>query len=383
MVGREYEAGGIAKHGAKMVTAVATTRVPKLTVVIGGSFGAGNYSMCGRAYSPRFLWMWPNAPDLGDGRRAGGVGAGDGAPRPARATSGRRGRRRRSRRRSASSTRRRATPTTPPPGCGTTGSSTRRHPHVLGLALSAVRERAAGRRRLRRLPDVRRRRHVRHRPRRQPRRDRRPGDPHAARARASARSPSTPTPTPTRRTSARPTSRSGSGPPPRRAELPRRSTRCCAAARATGAQAIHPGYGFLSRERRLRRAPARRPGSSSSARRSPAIEAMGDKIRAKQTVAAAGVPGRARVGRRRARRTPSSARGRRADRLPGAAQAVGGRRRQGHARGAPARRPAPTRSPRPGARRAARSATTRCSSSARRATPGTSRSRCSPTRTAT
>jgi 3-methylcrotonyl-CoA carboxylase beta subunit len=59
MVGRDYEHGGIAKHGAKMVTAVATTRVPKLTVVIGGSFGAGNYSMCGRAYSPRFLWMWP------------------------------------------------------------------------------------------------------------------------------------------------------------------------------------------------------------------------------------------------------------------------------------------------------------------------------------
>jgi 3-methylcrotonyl-CoA carboxylase beta subunit len=61
LVGRDAEAGGIAKHGAKMVTAVATTRVPKLTVIIGGSFGAGNYSMCGRAYSPRFLWMWPNA----------------------------------------------------------------------------------------------------------------------------------------------------------------------------------------------------------------------------------------------------------------------------------------------------------------------------------
>ncbi|MEU4444226.1 carboxyl transferase domain-containing protein [Actinosynnema sp. NPDC050801] len=61
MVGREYEAAGIAKHGAKMVTAVACARVPKFTVVIGGSFGAGNYSMCGRAYSPRFLWMWPNA----------------------------------------------------------------------------------------------------------------------------------------------------------------------------------------------------------------------------------------------------------------------------------------------------------------------------------
>jgi 3-methylcrotonyl-CoA carboxylase beta subunit len=61
MVGRDYEAGGIAKHGAKMVTAVACARVPKLTVIIGGSYGAGNYSMCGRAFSPRFLWMWPSA----------------------------------------------------------------------------------------------------------------------------------------------------------------------------------------------------------------------------------------------------------------------------------------------------------------------------------
>jgi 3-methylcrotonyl-CoA carboxylase beta subunit len=61
MVGRDYEAGGIAKDGAKMVTAVACSTVPKLTVIIGGSFGAGNYAMCGRAYSPRFLWMWPNA----------------------------------------------------------------------------------------------------------------------------------------------------------------------------------------------------------------------------------------------------------------------------------------------------------------------------------
>jgi 3-methylcrotonyl-CoA carboxylase beta subunit len=61
MVGRDYEAGGIAKHGAKMVMAVACARVPKITVIIGGSFGAGNYSMCGRAYSPRFLFTWPNA----------------------------------------------------------------------------------------------------------------------------------------------------------------------------------------------------------------------------------------------------------------------------------------------------------------------------------
>jgi 3-methylcrotonyl-CoA carboxylase beta subunit len=61
MVGREYEAGGIARDGAKLVTAVSTTNVPKFTVVIGGSFGAGNYGMAGRAYSPRQLWMWPNA----------------------------------------------------------------------------------------------------------------------------------------------------------------------------------------------------------------------------------------------------------------------------------------------------------------------------------
>ena len=61
MVGKKYEAGGIAKDGAKLVTAVACAKVPKFTVVIGGSFGAGNYGMCGRAFSPRFLWMWPNA----------------------------------------------------------------------------------------------------------------------------------------------------------------------------------------------------------------------------------------------------------------------------------------------------------------------------------
>ena len=61
MVGRKYESGGIARDGAKLVTAVSTARVPKFTVIIGGSFGAGNYGMCGRAFGPRFLWMWPNA----------------------------------------------------------------------------------------------------------------------------------------------------------------------------------------------------------------------------------------------------------------------------------------------------------------------------------
>ncbi len=74
MVGKKYEAGGIAKDGAKMVTAVACAQVPKFTVIIGGSFGAGNYAMCGRAYSPRFLWMWPNARiSVMGGEQAGNV----------------------------------------------------------------------------------------------------------------------------------------------------------------------------------------------------------------------------------------------------------------------------------------------------------------------
>jgi 3-methylcrotonyl-CoA carboxylase beta subunit len=74
MVGKQYESGGIAKHGAKLVTAVACAKVPKLTVLIGGSFGAGNYGMCGRAYDPRFLFMWPNARiSVMGGEQAAGV----------------------------------------------------------------------------------------------------------------------------------------------------------------------------------------------------------------------------------------------------------------------------------------------------------------------
>ena len=74
MVGRKYENEGIARNGAKMVTAVATASVPKFTIIIGGSFGAGNYGMCGRAYSPRFLWMWPNARiSVMGGEQAAGV----------------------------------------------------------------------------------------------------------------------------------------------------------------------------------------------------------------------------------------------------------------------------------------------------------------------
>ena len=74
MVGKQYEQEGIAKHGAKLVTAVSTVNVPKFTVVIGGSFGAGNYGMCGRAFDPRFLWMWPNAKiSVMGGEQAAGV----------------------------------------------------------------------------------------------------------------------------------------------------------------------------------------------------------------------------------------------------------------------------------------------------------------------
>jgi 3-methylcrotonyl-CoA carboxylase beta subunit len=74
MVGQKYETEGIAKNGAKLVTAVATTSVPKITMLVGGSFGAGNYGMCGRAYDPRFLWTWPNSRiGVMGGEQAAGV----------------------------------------------------------------------------------------------------------------------------------------------------------------------------------------------------------------------------------------------------------------------------------------------------------------------
>ena len=128
MVGRDYEAGGIAKDGAKMVTAVACAQVPKITLIVGGSYGAGNYGMCGRAYGPRFLFTWPNARiSVMGGEQAASVLAtvkrdnieAGGAQVVARS------RKRNSRRRSATSTSARAIPITPPRGCGTTASSRR------------------------------------------------------------------------------------------------------------------------------------------------------------------------------------------------------------------------------------------------------------------
>ena len=156
MVGREYEAGGIAKHGAKMVTAVACARVPKFTVVIGGSFGAGNYSMCGRAYSPRFLWMWPNARiSVMGGEQAASVLATVRREQFERAaTTGRRPTRRRSRRRSATSTNSRAPLLRHRPAVGRRDHRPGRHPRRARAGPRRRRRRTAGRRPLRRLPDV-------------------------------------------------------------------------------------------------------------------------------------------------------------------------------------------------------------------------------------
>ena len=156
MVGKEYEAGGIAKDGAKLVTAVATTAVPKFTVIIGGSFGAGNYGMAGRAYGSRGLWIWPNARiSVMGGAQAARV-LSTVARRRCPAAPGRRTRSGRpSRRRSWPSTSARATPTTPRRACWDDGvidpAQTR---EVLALAISAALNAPDRGDALRRLPDV-------------------------------------------------------------------------------------------------------------------------------------------------------------------------------------------------------------------------------------
>ena len=128
MVGQKYEAGGIAKDGAKMVTAVATTSVPKFTVIIGGSFGAGNYGMCGRAYSPRFLWTWPNARISVMGGEQGGQCAGAGKAGQPEGQLARGGTGGVQVNNSAANTKPRGIHITPAPACGTTGLSRRETP---------------------------------------------------------------------------------------------------------------------------------------------------------------------------------------------------------------------------------------------------------------
>ena len=125
MVGRDYEAGGIAKDGAKMVTAVACAQVPKITLIIGGSYGAGNYGMCGRAYGPRFLFTWPNARiSVMGGEQAASVLATvkrDNIEAGWRAN-GRRSKKRNSSSRCATNLKSKAIHILPRRGCGTTAS---------------------------------------------------------------------------------------------------------------------------------------------------------------------------------------------------------------------------------------------------------------------
>ena len=396
MVGRDYEAGGIAKHGAKMVTAVACARVPKLTVVIGGSFGAGNYSMCGRAYSPRFLFTWPNArisvmggeqaaAVLAQVRRDGVEARGeewsaeeeeafkapireqyeqqghpyyatarlwdDGVIDPAADPHRARPRPLRLRQRPLGGGRLWRLPHVSPALWPISARRSGMVASVFETVLVANRGEIAVRviRTLRemgirsvavhsdadagalhtRLADV--------------------AVPHRARRRR------------------------------RRATC--RSSGCSRPPRAPAPQAIHPGYGFLSENVEFARA-CEKAGVVFIGPPVAAIEAMADKIRAKQTVMAAGVPvvpGRTEPGMT----DDAGHRRRRRRRLPGAAQAQRRRRRQGHARrpqqGRAARRD--RRRPPRGAR--APSATTRCWSSGTSATPGTSRCRCSATPTAT
>ena len=316
-----------------MVTAVATAQVPKFTVIIGGSFGAGNYGMCGRAYSPALPVDVAQRAHHRDGRRAGGHRAGHGAARRHRGQGRPAGRPRRrppSSSRSASSTSSRATPTTPRARLWDDGiidpAQTRR---VLGLALSAALNAPIPPTQLRHVPDVRRRmfnkilianrgeiacRVI------------------SDRAAHGHRAPwrSIPTPTPTRATCALADEAVLIGPPAARAVLPawRADPRRRPGHRRAGDP---PGLRLPVGERRVRRGLRRRPASSSSARRPSAIRAMGSKSAAKALMAKAGVP--LTPGYHGDNQDPAflAAQATR-HRLPGADQGQRRRRRQGHAR---------------------------------------------------
>ena len=352
MVGKEYENRGIARDGAKLVTAVACSVVPKFTVVIGGSFGAGNYGMCGRAYDPRFLWMWPNARiSVMGGEQAASVLA-DRPPRRVRGT--RRGVERRGRGgvqgadprpvRAAGLAvlldrpalgRRRHRPRRHPPGARHGPGRRRRTPR------SPSRPTASSGCERRGLDKLDRGRGQVGSPdsvaRRQPRRDRARAVIRTCPPRwASAPSRSTPTSTPTRRTSARPTRRV------RVDELPRHRRRSWPRPGESGADAIHPGYGFLSERAAFAARGRGRPGSV----------LVGPSADVMERWAARTTPARSRS-RPACPVVPSYA----ADadpgdlRLPGAGQGRGRRWRQGHARRARPPTSTPRRSPRPRARR--------------------------------
>ncbi len=252
MVGREYENGGIARDGAKLVTAVACSVVPKFTVVIGGSFGAGNYGMCGRAYDPRFLWMWPNAriSVMGGEQAASVLATVAGKPddeeafkAPIREQYETRARR-----------------TTPPPGSGTTGSSTRSTPAGCSAWGSPPRRT----RRSRSPPTASSgcERDACHRDTadRQPRRDRPARHPHRRRLGIRTVAIFTPSSTPDR-----PHVRAQADDAVRVASYLDVDAVVQAAARA-GADAVHPGYGFLSERAAFARAVEPPPASRWSGR---------------------------------------------------------------------------------------------------------------------
>ena len=288
MVGKEYEQGGIIKHGAMMINAVSNSTVPHLSLLIGASYGAGHYGMCGRAYDPRFLFAWPSAKSavMGGAQLAGVLSivaaAGRRGPRPA----GRRGGRRRDAGRGRGADRGGVAADVPVRACSTTtASSTRATPAPCWACACppSPMARSRGRRTSASSGCERARDHTS--PGRQPRRDRPPGLRHLPRLGigtvAVYSDPDADVP------ARRRGRRAGSAWSGRNGYLD--ADQLIAAARAAGADAVHPGYGFLSENADFAAA-VLDAGLTWIGPPVAAIEAMGSKIEAKKMMAAAGVP---------------------------------------------------------------------------------------------